>query len=104
MINLWRNWFFFLAANIDNASALCIKIGDINRAKEGEILRPQSLREVNALMHEDWVEFGQWLLTLGRLPKRVDINTKLNTLRLHRLAKWHVMQAPDHIIPAEKSM
>ena len=63
--------FHFLRANVDRDIQLVERIAEINRGKEGDIIRPQSLREANAMTTEDWKTFGSWLCDLGTPPKKL---------------------------------
>jgi len=104
-VAVWRNLFYFLSANIDIGDALVSKIAEVNRAsKEGDIIKPQLVREINALSTEDWQAFGKWLISLTTTVRRANISAKLQELKVYRLARWHVLQAPDHVVSPEKSV
>ncbi len=97
--------FYFLSCNLENSELLSSKIAMINRnSKDGDIIKPALIREVNALSTEDWKMFGDGLIQLQDLPQKTMVVNKLNELKIKRLARWHVMQAPENVVPKEKSM
>ena len=96
--------FYFLSANVDRSTEIVAKVAELNRGREGEFFKPALLREVNAMTAEDWKTFGNWLCDQGTPPKKSAIVSKLNELKYHRLAMWHVYQAPAELVPDDKSM
>jgi len=88
-----------LCANLDRQQALVDKISEVNRAsREGDIIKPQLLREQNALTNDDYREFATWLIERPTVPKRKEIMNKLHDLRKYRLARWHVF-SPRKVCP-----
>ena len=97
--------FYFLSCNLENSELLAAKISLINQgSKEGDIIKPQRIREVNALNNVDRKVFGDWLINLQGQPKRSIVSGKLQELKIQCLARWHVMQSPDSLIPSDRSM
>ena len=65
---------------------------------------PELMREHNCIMPDDYKEFASWLISLEKTPNRLAINHALRDFKNMRLVRWHVTQAPDGIIPSNKSM
>ena len=90
--------------NLDRQDQLIARIAEVNRNREGEIFTPKLFREHTVLTAEDHRSFVDWLLEVQSAPKRSDLNQKLTALKVRRLALWHVLQAPDGVITADKRM
>lgn len=104
LIRKWTNICHFVCVNYDKKALLIPKIAEINRGKEGEILRPELMREHNCLMPDDFKEFADLLIGMDKIPNRMTINQALKDFKYMRLVRWHVMQSPEGVIPTEKSM
>lgn len=82
------------------------KIKDLNatRKEHDEGLTHKMLREATCLNEEDYQLFASWIMQQeSNIPQKT-LSKKLADLKRRRMLMWHIHDAPEDIIPTDKSM
>ena len=88
---------------IDIAKPLIKRVEDINVDIRNPVFKVATVREVNSLLDEDYLDFGNFLINSGNIGVK-DITAELTRLRKRRYARWHVYAAPDEVISPANSV
>ena len=105
LLQYFRNFAAFVAANWFRYSALVMKTEELNAGKldRDQVVRVEPFRNNPGLNLGDYAQVGEWLMDVHSV-KGDALNKMLKQLKFRRMVVYHVYGAPDTVVHPSLSM